>query len=89
MTGAPEARGAPGVTWPAAITEAIAKRELAPATDGKKLARTIEAVLSGSMMTWAHYRQGTAATWMREDLDAVLAPHLVKRRRPSRPSPKR
>lgn len=70
------------------ITDAIAKRELVRATDAKKLARTIEAVLSGSMMTWAHYRQGTAAAWMRDDLDAVLAPHLAKRRRPSRPSRK-
>jgi len=43
------------------------------------LARTIETVLSGSLLTWAFYRQGTAVKWLREDLDAVLAPHLGKR----------
>jgi AcrR family transcriptional regulator len=43
-----------------------------------KLARTIETVLSGSMLTWAFYREGTAARWMRADLEAVLAPYLRK-----------
>ena len=44
------------------------------------LARTIETVLSGSMITWGFYREGNAARWMRADLDAVLAPWLRKRR---------
>jgi AcrR family transcriptional regulator len=46
----------------------------------RQLARTIEAVLSGSMITWGFYREGNAARWMRADLDAVLAPWLRKRR---------
>ena len=46
----------------------------------RQLARTIEAVLSGSMITWGFYREGSAARWMRADLDAVLAPWLRKRR---------
>ena len=45
-----------------------------------QLARTIETVLSGSMITWGFYREGNAARWMRADLDAVLAPWLRKRR---------
>jgi hypothetical protein len=28
------------------------------------------------MMTWAIYREGSAAKWMLSDLDAVLKPHL-------------
>jgi hypothetical protein len=33
------------------------------------------------MMVWAFYREGTAGAWLRKDLDAVLAPYLVPRRR--------
>ena len=45
-----------------------------------QLARTIETVLSGSLITWGFYREGNAARWMRTDLDAVLVPWLRKRR---------
>lgn len=62
------------------IEEAIAARELVPATRAKTLARTVEAVLGGSMMSWAYYQEGTAGKWMREDLDAVLAPYTRARR---------
>jgi hypothetical protein len=58
------------------VEAAIEAGELAPATEATGLARTIEAIVSGSMMTWAFYRQGSAKRWMRRDLDAVLAPHL-------------
>jgi AcrR family transcriptional regulator len=44
-----------------------------------QLARTIETVLSGSLITWGFYREATAALWMRTDLEAVLAPWLIKR----------
>lgn len=55
--------------------------ELALKVMPAQLARTIEAVLSGSMLMWAFYRRGTAAQWMRADLEAVLAPYLRKQRR--------
>jgi AcrR family transcriptional regulator len=55
--------------------------ELVPSVKPAQLARTIETVLSGSLITWGFYRQGTAANWMRADLEAVLAPWLTKRRR--------
>jgi AcrR family transcriptional regulator len=45
----------------------------------RSLARTVETVVSGSLMTWACYREGSAATWMRRDVDAVLQPHLAPR----------
>ena len=57
------------------IEDAVAARELTAATNAKSLARTIEAIISGSMMTWAFYRRGTAVSWMREDLEAVLTPY--------------
>jgi AcrR family transcriptional regulator len=50
--------------------------ELVPNTDARQLARTIEAVISGSMLSWAVHREGSAAGWMRKDLEAVLAPYL-------------
>ena len=58
------------------IKEAIDRRELTPATNATQLARTIEAVVGGSMMSWAFYQEGSAAKWMRQDLDAVLKPYI-------------
>ncbi len=63
------------------LLAAIENEELKPSCDAGRLARTVEAILSGSMLTWAFYRQGSAAEWMRGDLDAVLAPYATKRRR--------
>jgi len=60
---------------------AVQAGELARNVQPAQLARTIEATLSGSMLTWAFYQQGTAAQWIRADLNAVLAPYLRKRRR--------
>lgn len=59
------------------IKESVQAGELTGSTNPKQLARTIEAVVSGSMMSWAYYQEGTAAKWMRHDLDAVLKPYLV------------
>ena len=59
------------------IREAIAAKELVPTTNPRQLARTIEAVVGGSMLSWAFYQQGAAAKWMREDLNAVLKPYLT------------
>jgi AcrR family transcriptional regulator len=55
--------------------------ELVPNVKPAELARMIEAVLSGSMLTWAFYREGTAAQWMRADLEAILRPHLRLKRK--------
>lgn len=63
------------------IEEGVARRELARSTDARRLTRTVEAVISGSMMTWAIYGEGTAARWMQDEIDALLAPYLAKRRR--------
>ncbi|HEX8029660.1 MAG TPA: helix-turn-helix domain-containing protein [Vicinamibacterales bacterium] len=60
------------------IRAAVEAEELLPAANPKQLARTIEAIVSGSMLSWAFYQEGTAAKWMRQDLDAVLKPYLVR-----------
>jgi hypothetical protein len=37
------------------------------------LTRQVETTITGSLFTWATYREGTAASWIRRDLDLVLA----------------
>lgn len=58
------------------IRDAIDAGEMLPSTNPKQLARTVEAVIGGSMMSWAHYQEGKAAKWIRDDLNAVLRPYL-------------
>ena len=60
------------------VEAALKADELVPAANPAQLARTIETVLSGSLLTWGFYRQGTAAHWMRADLNAILAPWVRK-----------
>ena len=60
------------------IREAMAAKELAPSTNPKQLARTIEAVIGGSMLSWAFYQEGTSSKWMRDDLNSVLKPYLQR-----------
>ncbi len=59
------------------LTEAVETAELLRDTDVPSLARTIELTLGGSLMSWGIYQEGTAADWLREDLAAVLRPHLA------------
>ena len=33
-------------------------------------------MVSGSLMTWAFYSEGPAERWIRDDVNAVLAPYL-------------
>ena len=58
------------------VRDAIAAKELVASTNARQLARTIEAIIGGSMLAWAHYQEGTAAKWIRDDLNAVLRPYL-------------
>jgi hypothetical protein len=61
------------------LEAAVAAGELRRGTDVATLARTVEVVVSGSLMTWAFYHEGPADRWIRDDVNAVLAPHLSKR----------
>ena len=63
------------------LEEAVAAGELARGTDVRSLARTVEIAINGALFTWAFYREGTAARFMRDAVDAVLAPYVPKRRR--------
>jgi AcrR family transcriptional regulator len=59
----------------ALVKAAVTAGELTGAVRPSRVARLIEVTLNGSMMTWAIYREGTAAKWMLADLDAVLEPY--------------
>ena len=64
----------------ALLESAITGGELRRDVDVRSLARTVETVVGGSLMSWATYREGRAAEWIVRDLDAVLAPWLTRRR---------
>ena len=62
------------------LAAAVSAGELKRGTDVDSLARTVEAIVSGSLMTWAFYHEGTAERWIRDDVNAVLAPYVTKPR---------
>jgi AcrR family transcriptional regulator len=63
------------------VAAAVAAGELRADTDARALARSIEVTLGGSFLNWTVYREGAAADWLREDLEATLGPYLVRRRK--------
>lgn len=63
----------------ALLKAAVKAGELRQDTDARALARTIETIVGGALMSWATYRQGKAVDWIRRDVDAVLAPWLTPR----------
>jgi AcrR family transcriptional regulator len=69
------------------LDASMAAGELAPTVDLRALARTIHVVLSGSLTTWTVYRTGTAARWVRDDLEAVLRPLTATSDRGGAPKP--
>lgn len=62
------------------LETAVAKGELKRGTDVATLARTVEVMVNGSLMTWAFYHEGPADRWIRDDVNAVLAPHVATKR---------
>lgn len=63
------------------LAEAVVAGELEQGTDTTALARLVEATVGGSLLSWAISQEGTAADWVRRDVDALLAPHSPHRRR--------
>jgi AcrR family transcriptional regulator len=60
------------------IEEAVTAGELRDDTDVAALARVVEITVSGALVTWAMYEdEGPADRWMRDAVDAVLAPYLA------------
>jgi len=59
------------------VAAAVSARELRADTNVAALARTIEVTLLGSFLAWAIYREGSAARWLRRDLDAALRLYVI------------
>lgn len=57
------------------LDAAVAAGELAPGVDTAALVRAVEVTVSGSLMTWAFYRDAPLADWMRQELDRLFAPY--------------
>jgi AcrR family transcriptional regulator len=60
----------------ALLEAAAAAGELRRDVDVRSLARTVEVVVGGSLMSWATYREGKAVEWIGRDLDVVLKPWM-------------
>jgi AcrR family transcriptional regulator len=60
------------------VADAVAAGELRADTNVQALARSIEVTLNGSFLGWTLYREGSAAEWLREDLEATLQPYLMR-----------
>lgn len=58
------------------LTEAISGGELRAGGDTVALARTVQAVVAGAGLTWALEREGRLEQRIRQELDAVLSPHI-------------
>ena len=58
----------------ALLDEAVAAGEIVK-TDTALLARAIGAISGGSLIGWAIFREGTAETWVRRDLETLLRPY--------------
>jgi AcrR family transcriptional regulator len=61
------------------LAEARSGGELVDA-DPRALARLLLAVVNGSLLNWAVYREGTAADWLARDIDLALEPYLSRKR---------
>jgi AcrR family transcriptional regulator len=57
------------------LNEAVARADLHAETDTASLAGTIQAVISGTGLSWALDRQGTLPQRLRRELRALLSPH--------------
>ncbi|HEX8393987.1 MAG TPA: helix-turn-helix domain-containing protein [Longimicrobium sp.] len=58
----------------ALIEEATAAGELGDC-DPDGVGRTVQNTLNGALVTWAIYREGTLAEWVRGEIEAVLEPY--------------
>ncbi|MEU0486035.1 TetR/AcrR family transcriptional regulator [Streptosporangium sp. NPDC006013] len=55
------------------LARATEAGELLP-TDLAQLARSVQSTYNGALVTWAIHREAPLETWLRRELDAVLAP---------------
>ena len=66
------------------VIDAVRAGELKRRTDADALARALEVTITGSLWTWVFHQEGRAAAWMREDVDALLGPYIVVKKKRSR-----
>jgi AcrR family transcriptional regulator len=66
------------------LEKAMHAGELGRTTDVAALSRQVEIVLSGALLTWATYREGTPARWIRNAVDGAIAPYEPRRRKTER-----
>jgi AcrR family transcriptional regulator len=62
------------------LERAVGAGELSRTTDPAMLAKHVEIVLSGALLTWATYREGSPARWIRNAVDSAIAPYLARER---------
>jgi AcrR family transcriptional regulator len=63
------------------LQAALDAGELTAGASPPRLARAVEALVTGSMLSWAIHQEGTAAEWMRADVDLLLVPYVARGRR--------
>lgn len=66
------------------LAEAMERGELLP-DDSVALARALGAAVTGGLLAWATFREGTARAWLKRDLDFLLVPWIVAPRRGKSP----
>lgn len=71
----------------ALLDEAVAMKEIVRC-DTARLARAISAMAGGSLISWAAFREGTAESWVRGDLETLLAAYRPARGTGRRKVPK-
>jgi AcrR family transcriptional regulator len=59
------------------VEDAVRRGELRKGTKPVALARALEVVVGGSLMSWAVHQEGTATAWIRHDLDVLLEPYVT------------
>jgi hypothetical protein len=70
----------------ALLDDSVRARELRRC-DTEGLARLINEAAHGSMVLWAFFQEGPAATWMRRDMELLIAPYRTASR-PGKAKPK-
>jgi len=56
------------------LMHAATAGELRAGTDTDALAKLLETTYHGALIGWSIHREGTLAAWLRDQLEAVLAP---------------
>jgi hypothetical protein len=75
---APAVHRAHGRVIETLLADALSAHELRDGTDTGALARTMRAVIAGAGPAWALDRDGTLPERLRDEIGAVLAPHIRK-----------